>query len=280
MPELPEVERERRLAERTLAGKGIAQVHAWEDEIVFPEDDPHEIEEALEGATVVEARRRGKYLWLALDRTPWPLIHFGMTGRLRVPGVEPEPLASGSAGSDSDDRWPPRYAKLRIVAGDGAELVVTNARRLGRIRLREDPLAEPPVSELGFDPLLDLPGPEAFRKLVTRRRAKLKSLLLDQGFAAGSGNWIADEVLYQAGLDPRRRASDLSVDEIEELRKALEHVVETAVRVDAEKSRFPDDWLFHRRWGRDETATSAEGHPVEHLRISGRTTAWVPSVQR
>ena len=279
MPELPEVERERRLAERILTGRRLDAVHAAEDEIVFPESEPAEIEKALTGTTVTGAHRRGKYLWLALDRTPWPLIHFGMTGRLRSPDVEPEPLASTSAGSGDEGVWPPRYTKLRLVADDGSEVAVTNPRRLGRIRLREDPLREPPVSDLGFDPLLDLPGPERFRDLIGRRRAKLKSLLLDQGFAAGTGNWVADEVLYQARLDPRRRASELSDQEIEALRRALGRVVETAVEADAEKARFPDDWLFHRRWGRDETASSAAGHPVEHLRISGRTTAWVPAVQ-
>src|SRR5215471_17820454 len=51
-------------------------------------------------------------------------------------------------------------------------------------------------------------------ELVRHRGAPLKALLLDQGFAAGVGNWIADEVLYQARLDPRRRASSLSDAEI------------------------------------------------------------------
>ena len=47
-------------------------------------------------------------------------------------------------------------------------------------------------------------APARFRDLVGARTGLLKGLLLDQSFAAGVGNWIADEVLYQAGLDPRR----------------------------------------------------------------------------
>ena len=86
---------------------------------------------------------------------------------------------------------------------------MTNARRLGRIRLRHDPLNEPPLNQLGFDPLLDLPSPLVFSALL-RGRHTVVNLLLDQRFAAGVGNWIADEVLYQTGIAPQRRASSLS----------------------------------------------------------------------
>ena len=156
---------------------------------------------------------------------------------------------------------------------------MTNKPRRGRIRLRQDPEAEPPISRLGFDPLLDLPGPREFAALVDGRTITLKGLLLDQGFAAGVGNWIADEVLFQARLDPRRRANSLEPEEIRRMRVKLGHVIRTAVRVDAEKSRFPRTWLFHRRWGKDASARTTAGHRIEHLTLSGRTTAWVPAVQ-
>ena len=93
------------------------------------------------------------------------------------------------------------------------------------------------------------------------RSAVIKALLLDQTFAAGVGNWIADEVLYQARIDPRRRANALSAAEARRLRVKLKRIIETAVLVDADKSRFPRDWLFHQRWGRKRGAT-IRGKPV------------------
>jgi formamidopyrimidine-DNA glycosylase len=66
-----------------------------------------------------------------------------------------------------------------------------DARRLGRIRLRSDPLAEPPISELGFDPILSMPSLEEFTALVQKRSCPIKALLLDQSFSAGVGNWVA-----------------------------------------------------------------------------------------
>ena len=62
--------------------------------------------------------------------------------------------------------------------------------------------SEPPISLLGFDALLELPPPARFAGLLAERGAPIKALLLDQAFAAGVGNWIADEVLYQARIAP------------------------------------------------------------------------------
>jgi formamidopyrimidine-DNA glycosylase len=277
MPELPELERARRLADDVAVGRTIRRVKVHRDEIVYEGVSPQRVRRALSGRTIVAAHRHGKQLWLELDRRPWPLFHFGMSGGFHTPVDDDLQLTAGP--KVDDDAWPPRFAKLHLHFDDGGELVMTNARRLGRIRLRKDPASEPPVSELGFDPLLELPTPARFRALVSERTGTLKGLLLDQAFAAGVGNWIADEVLYQAGLDPRRRANTLDAGEIERMRRKLGSVVRAAVRVNADKRRFPRTWLFHRRWGKDAGAETVEGHPIVHVTLGGRTTAWVPARQ-
>lgn len=277
MPELPEVERARRLVDRVAAGRRIVRVACARDPIVFEDAGPVRMRRALSGRTVRRAVRRGKHLWLELDRRPWPCFHLGMTGDFRVRGVAALRLASSPAAEDR--AWPPRFAKLRLWLDDGRELVMTNKRRLGRIRLREDPTAELPISALGFDPLLDLPPPPVFLERLSRRSGVIKAVLLDQSFAAGIGNWIADEVLYHARIDPRRRADTLSPVEMRRLRTQIKRVIETAVKVDADKTRFPRGWLFHQRWGRDPRATTIRGEPIRHTTIGGRTTAWVPSRQ-
>jgi formamidopyrimidine-DNA glycosylase len=112
------------------------------------------------------------------------------------------------------------------------------------------------------------------------RSAPIKAVLLDQSFAAGVGNWIADEVLFQARIDPRRQARSLSAGEVARLRSAIRHVVSTAVRRGSDSDRYPRTWLFHYRWGKDANATTARGQTIRHDTIGGRTTAWVPAVQR
>jgi formamidopyrimidine-DNA glycosylase len=201
-----------------------------------------------------------------------------MTGAFRVPDRADLPLASRPH-PDPDEAWPPRFTKIHLRFEDGGELVMTNARRLGRILLRARPEEEPPISRLGFDPLLDGISAGEFRARVSRRRTSMKALLLDQSLVAGVGNWIADEVLYQARIDPRRRADELDVRELERVRRKLLAVIERAVAVDADKQSFPPSWLFHVRWGKNAEARTIHGHRVEFLQLGGRTTAWVPALQ-
>jgi formamidopyrimidine-DNA glycosylase len=263
MPELPEVEAWRRLAERTVVGRRIERVTVNEDTIVL-EDRPRRIARALKGARITAAERRGKHLWLETDRRPWPLFHFGMSGSFRVYDTAAER---------------PSHLKVELVTEEGRRLGYRNLRRLGRVRLRDEPRDEPPISELGFDPVHDLPGPAAFRELLARRKTPIKALLLNQTVFAGVGNWIADEVLYQARIRPDRTAADLRPEQAEALRRSLRTVIRKACEVEADSSRFPRTWLFHVRWGKAHARTR-RGEPIRYDTIGGRTTAWVPKVQR
>jgi len=262
VPELPEVESVRRLLERRFRGRVIVRAAAAADPIVFEGRSPAQIVSALRGRRVVGVRRRGKHLWLELDRRPWPVLHLGMSGWVAAAPIEAPPS---------------RFWKLDVVSDHGTRIVFTDPRRLGRVRLREDPPSERPIRDLGFDPLVGLPPPARIRALLARRSGPIKSVLLDQTLFAGVGNWIADEVLYQARLDPRRRASSLETGEVARLRRRVLSVVEKAVEVDADSDRFPRTWLFHHRWGRRSSARTARGEPIVHLTIGGRTTAFVPS---
>ena len=270
MPELPEVEAARRRIHALAVGRRVVDVVAHHDPIVFDEAPPAVVQSVLRRAIVVDTGRRGKYHWLTLNCGRHLLVHFGMTGSWTV-------VHAHQPGSEGVDL---RFAKLECVLDSGVRLVLRDPRRLGRVRVREDVEGEPPVSTLGFDPLISMPRPDAFAALVRKRRTPVKALLLDQRFAAGVGNWIADEVLYQARIAPHRVAADLCDEEIKRLRDRLGSVIRKAVQVDAESDRFPRTWLFHHRWGRQTDARTTRGERIEHATIGGRTTAWVPGVQQ
>ena len=278
MPELPEVERGRKLAEAVTAGRRIERVWCDDDPLVFAGVEPARWRRTLKGKRVVAARRWGKQLWLELEAPPHPLFHFGMSGGFKTPTSTPLQLKSGPR--EDTSVWPPRFVKIRLHLDDGGELAMTDGRRLGRILLREDPEREPPIAKPGFDPLLAMPSPKRFAELLRGRGGILKSLLLDQSFAAGVGNWIADEVLFQAGIDPRRRASSLNDAEVRRVRTRLRAIVRHAAEANADAFRYPRTWLFHRRWGKQGDARTTRGERIEHITIGGRTTAWVPDRQR
>jgi formamidopyrimidine-DNA glycosylase len=263
MPELPEVEAARVLAEGVLLRRRIAEVAARADPVVFDNASPRRVGAALRGRRVQAVRRKGKHLWLELDRRPWPLLHFGMTGWLFTY-------------TDAANR--PRHWRLELTMAGGTRLCFSDPRRFGRVRLQADPLNEPPLSELGFDVLEGLPPAAVLKELLSRRRAPIKAVLLDQSLFAGVGNWIADEALYQAGLAPHRPADSLPLADVTRLRTRLHTVVRHAVAVGADSERFPRTWLFHRRWD----ARQPEGARERIVRetIGGRTAAWVPARQK
>jgi formamidopyrimidine-DNA glycosylase len=260
MPELPEVETARRRAERALGGRRIAGVAVVRDPIVYEGVSPARFAATLRGRRVLAVHRKGKHLWMELDRPPHPLFHFGMTGSFEV-------YRAGAAR--------PRFWKVEIAAEDGMRLAMADPRRLGRLRLRREPEAEPPLAGLGFDVLRGLPPAPELARLLARRGAPAKAVLLDQSLFAGVGNWIADEALYQAAIDPRRPASSLALPEVARLRSRLLAIVRLAVAVGADDRRYPRTWLFHRRWGRKAGARTARGEPIVHVTIGGRTTAVV-----
>jgi formamidopyrimidine-DNA glycosylase len=263
VPELPEAEAARLMLERALLNRRITRVEVAPDRKVFDRQPPEEIAQALQDRTVVGSGRKGKYFWLQLDRRPWPVFHLGMSGSLRAYQVGAEP---------------PPHCKIEITTEEDTVLAMRDPRRFGRIRLAQDPLCEPPISKLGFDCLLEPPTTDRLLELLRRRKGPIKGALLDQSFSAGVGNWIADEVLYQAGISPTRPGNQLTRDEVERLRATLQQVIEAAVAVEANKSRFPADWLFHQRWGRTRDP-SIGGSSIVRETIAGRTTAWVPERQ-
>jgi formamidopyrimidine-DNA glycosylase len=309
VPELPEVEAARRAAQKVTAGRRIVEAHVADDPIVFEGVPAARFRRALVGRRVKAVRRHGKHLWLELDRRPWPCLHFGMTGGIHVTRANPGGPARRAAvtranpggparraavraeravrlvsdGSVDRSDWPPRFTKLHLRFEGGVELALADGRRLGRIRLRRDPATEPPISVLGFDAWRAMPTPARFHAMLRERRSPIKAVLLDQSFAAGIGNWIADEVLYQAGIAPKRRASTLSATEAGRLRAKIRSVIGGAVRAGSDSDRFPRWWLFHRRWGHRRggpPATTVRGEHIRHETVGGRTTAWVPSAQR
>lgn len=259
MPEGLEAEIWRRACE-PLIGRTIVEVIV--DERVAPDG----FASAVIGATIEAARRRGKVVLLDTDQATIGL-HFGMTGRLVVDGVAPIEQLAYASGRD-DAAWD-RLVVYATPGGRSAEpaLRFNDPRRLGRVSL------DPDLEHLG----VDFAAVTAARlgAALERRRGALKSALLDQQVVAGLGNLCADEVLWWAGLDPRRTVDTLSADEIGRLASAI-------------RRRLP---IMLERGGSTEGVLNPsvraacppcerDGAPLERTRIGGRTTVWCPAHQR
>lgn len=275
MPELPEVEAARRALEAHCVGRRIARCAVADDPKVVLADRVA-FERAMVGRTIVAARRRGKNLWLRLDAPPFPSFQFGMAGAIYIKGVAVTKYKRSAV--KSTDEWPSKYSKFFVELDDGLEFSFTDKRRFARVRLFDDPETVPPISELGPDALFEPMSVDNFVESLRKKKIGIKALLLDQSFVSGIGNWIADEVLYQSRLHPLQIASSLTRESCEALHQSIQEVVKYAVDVDADSDRFPIEWLFHHRWGKKPG--KVDGKKIEFITAGGRTTAYVPQLQK
>ncbi|MGQ0521628.1 MAG: DNA-formamidopyrimidine glycosylase family protein [Actinomycetota bacterium] len=261
MPELPEVEAYRVLAEAAL-GRSIASVEAPDAWFLKGGVDAAAVAGGLTGRSFTAARRRGKLLLLdTSDAGPVLGLRFGMTGRLVV---------DGTAGIDallySSDRDVAAWDRFLVRFAGGGDLRVRDPRRLGGV------LLDPDEDRLGPDALTV--SPAALRAALATPAVALKARLMDQSRLAGVGNLLADETLWRAGLDPRRPAGSLSPAELRRLHHHLRRAVDDLMSRGGSHS---GDLMPVRRPG---GACPRDGAPLQRATVGGRTTWWCPAHQR
>lgn len=223
MPELPEVETLRRQLLPWLVGRRIER--AW----IRPPDgrravvrpDPDRVRRVAEGATLLGIDRHGKRLDLKLDNGCHLLVHLGMTGRLELRAVS----VAASA-----DRLPP-HSWIALALGphrltDRALLVYRDPRRLGSIEAAEHPFDRRQIGIDPFDPDFD---PAIIAAQIARRRAPIKSVLLNQHLIAGLGSIYADELCFLAGVNPRTPAAQVPRESLARMLSEVRPLLQRAI---------------------------------------------------
>ncbi|WP_022929129.1 Fpg/Nei family DNA glycosylase [Patulibacter americanus] len=301
MPELPEVEAARALAERWTVGRTIVGVDDG-DEWVNRPHPPGEIAAAITGRKVLEVGRIGKSMWMDLDGPDAPRLglHLGMAGRLV--GLGPEGVGGATAVGpadglyfkgidvlDEDDglfgsagepltaaeraAWSmPVRSGQRQLPGDGSwsrfALDLDDGGRLilfDKRRLGRVRL-NPDLSSLGPDALLITE--DEFVARVGKGAAPLKARLMDQATIAGVGNLLCDELLWQAAQPPLRPANDLAEDELRELHATMVASTREAIH---RGGVHLGDVIAYRKKGEHCPRCGAE---MVKAAVGGRTTWW------
>jgi formamidopyrimidine-DNA glycosylase len=261
VPELPEIESYRRLAERLALDRPVEGVDAPDSWYLKGGLTALAVEDALVGRRFTEARRRGKLLLLVTDKErPVLGLRFGMTGRLIVDGV---------AGVDelwyAPKRQEVRWSRFGVRFVDGGLLAMQDPRRLGGVSL------DPSEDRLGPDALTITKA--ELRRGLESSRAPLKAWLLEQAHVAGVGNLIADEVLWRAGLAPVRPARSLTDADIGRLHRHLRGTITDFI---TGGGSHVGKLMPERRPG---GVCPKDGTPLLRATVGGRTTWYCPAHQ-
>lgn len=270
MPELPEVEITRRgfasrIAGARIEGLRLGQPLRWPLGIVADE---------LVGRTVVQVRRRGKYLLLDLDQGVL-LVHLGMSGRLRFDTMLPPPGRHD-------------HADLQTTQGT---LRLHDPRRFGALvwaAAADAGMAGKLLSTLGVEPLEPGFQPESFYQALGRRSAAIKQVLLAGDCVVGVGNIYACEALFQAGIRPTVRAARLSRPRVALLHAAIRDVLQQAIArggstlrdfagVTGELGYFQLDAAVY---GREGLPCKRCGTPIRKTAQGARSSYFCPCCQR
>lgn len=262
MPELPDVERFKDYFDSTSLKKRIEKASALDD-FLLKGVSPATLKKRLEGRRFEKTRRWGKYLFARADSGGWLVLHFGMTGSLDY----------YSSGQEQ-----PRFTRLRLDFEDGGHLAYVNQRRLGRVGWTHDPEAFARRERLGPDAMSGNLSLEEFKELLSVRGRAIKPVLMDQSIISGIGNLYADEILFQARIDPRTPARELDDEAVGRLYRAMRKVLAVAARTEIEHRPLPRAFLMpHRKEG--DKCPGCAG-PVQRTKIAGRSTYFCPGCQR
>lgn len=244
MPELPEVETVRRQLQKEIVGNEI-----------------------VGQGIIIGVERVGKYLFVKFEGGRGLEIHLKMTGRLVL-----------------DDDWYRTAKHTRIIMNlkDGRKIYFWDIRRFGYVKENEniDLSILQLKQKLGPEPW-DIADIDFLRKLQKTARP-IKEAILDQRMLAGVGNIYANDALWLAGIDPRRKANTLKREEVKRLRASLCKVLERGLATGGASDNTYRDFyggqgIYQNEflvYGKKGEPCKKCGQKLERIVVGGRGT-WV-----
>jgi len=239
MPELPEVETTKEGLRRNVVGLKITDI--WTDLGKKKLSLPHFkntlkdvdflpiLKKKILGQRIVDVERRAKNILINFENGEIMLIHLKMTGHLMVGLYDFDKRKNiwkvhneekNEALRDPYNRFVHAVFSLSNPSqksrASNKHLVFCDSRKFGKITL----LSLNPISILGPEPLADdFTKKILFENLIRAKTKPIKQALLDQSIVAGIGNIYSDEILWEAGVNPKRRVTSLSKKEVGEIFK-------------------------------------------------------------
>jgi formamidopyrimidine-DNA glycosylase len=247
---LPEIEVLRKDLEKEVLNKRIKDVTVKNAAVVARHRNRPEFVKALSGHKIQSLDRRGTHLVFNLDDNASLVVRLGTQGTLSRETAN-EPLG--------------KHTLVAATFATGGSLHVVDPTKDGELFVvatdELDDLTE--LTPAGIDPLTDTFTWPSFSQELRNRNAQLRAVLKDDSFMVGLGDVYADEILWAAGLSGSRSSGDLSSQEFRRLYRAVQEVLQEAVKQGGtdERSDYDDD---------DEVESG------EFLKVYGRTGAACP----
>lgn len=279
MPELPEVEVTAQRLRASLAGATLANCRVSNKRLRHP--FPKAALARLAGQTLIGIGRRAKYLLLEFPQG-WLVVHLGMSGAIR--------LCDPDAPDVLHD-----HVRMHFISAQGRpmDVVYHDPRRFGSFRWvdrrrgmqLDRSLSRSPLGMEPFDPVFD---GALLHRASRKKKSSVKQWLLSGHAVVGVGNIYASEVMFLAGIDPRRKAESLSLARCGRLARAIRRVLASAIDAggttlqdftapDGSEGRYGQS---HQVYGREGLACPRCGSPISRIVQQQRSTFFCRGCQR
>ncbi len=264
MPELPDVEVRRIYLEKHALRQPVRRVRVV-DKRILGDATPSSLGRALKNKKFIRADRRGKYLLVPTSDDHTLLMHLGMTGDLIY---------------QSRSEKPPDFHRVIYYLGDDSSLYYLSKRMLGKVDVypTRDYSEIPDIAKLGPEPLDPRFTGKDFAELISSRTTDIHKVLMDQTLIAGIGNIYSDEICFQAGIRPDRKANALSAKELENLYLKMRWVLRKSIEMGAELDDEADRFIIPHR--HQDMICPRCGGGLEAMKIGGRTSYFCPRDQK
>ncbi len=225
MPELPEVETVRRGLQQLVAGSEVKRITILDSRAVRRNSEGSKgFVNGLIDQKFTIFIRRGKFLWAPISGTKCLVAHLGMSGQIlvRTPDYPTDRCERVKLLIERNGRCLElRFVDQRLFGGVYLDRLVQNTRQ------ESVPESTRHIAPDPLEPAFDL---KSVALTLSRRKAGIKSLLLNQGIVSGIGNIYADETLWQAKVHYLTPVSALSISEIIQILKIAQRVLIKAVQ--------------------------------------------------
>jgi len=222
MPELPEVETVRQGLLGAMEGAVITRADVNRPDLRWP--FPENMAARLSGQRVLALSRRSKYILVSLASGETLIIHLGMSGRITVSG---DPLGQ----FHHKHPTPEKHDHVVFHMNNGARVTFNDPRRFGAMDLAMTDHIENHwlFAKIGPEPLGNGFNAPYLVERLKNRASPIKTALLDQKIVAGLGNIYVCEILFRAGISPKRKANSLSAKRVGALVPIIRDVLSEAI---------------------------------------------------
>lgn len=149
------------------------------------------------------------------------------------------------------------------------------------------------IKNIGPDPMGKNFNLKKFKEIIQNKTSKkkemVKNFLMDQTAIAGIGNIYSDEILWRAGVHPRKLVSELSEKELGQIYDSIRPVLKKAVRARGSsyidyrdafgaKGKYQNMRYAYQRTG--EPCKKKDNGIIKKIKIGGRSAHFCPVHQK